>query len=173
MFTQQPRPLADTMPEATGDMSLGEVNILQALKLVVARLDDVVQPAVLSNSADIKGLLDVQKNMVTAQESLERVLRNGIRVEINQTTIDLVQIAKDVDGLAETIGNLPGKEVPRSVWSDILDSIMKNKKMSVLISMTVMMAFPLLQKIASAVVVSVVMKWFGVDLPAIIPWLFG
>ena len=54
MNQQSLRPLADALPEATEEMTLGEAKILHALGLVIMRLDDIIRPSIITNTSDIQ-----------------------------------------------------------------------------------------------------------------------
>jgi len=172
MQAQSLRPLADSMPEATEDMSLGEVKLLQALTLMAARLDDVVQPMVVTNTFDIHGLLEVQKGIVIAQEGMESALRNGVRSDIDQLGIDCENLDTAITELKGMVSDR-SQERAHSVWEDIINSILMNKIKTVLITISILTVLPVLQKIGTSIAVALTLKWFGIDLPAVVPWLFG
>ena len=165
MPVQRLRPLADTMPEATEEMTLGEHKILQALNLVAARIDDVVQPAIDTNAIDIKGLLDISKGIVTAQEGLDKALKNGIQTSVQDLRIDLKDLEDMVKKKKEWVNR-------RSVWGDILASMLNNKGWTTIAVLGFLTVLPVLQKAGSALAVAMMKRMFDIDLPTVAPWLF-
>ena len=99
--------------------------------------------------------------------------------DVIQPGIDEAQVntGKFLDAQGELINSVEemGKLLRNGTPKDqsIRNYIMENKTKSLLAMGGVLTVLPWLQRISAALIVGVAKEWLGVDLPAILPFLFG
>ena len=163
-------PLAEIVPQSAAEMSVGETQILRALALMAQRIDDVVQRDLMDCQVDIKEIIATQDQLVSTVEKIESTVRNGVskRLEGLETNLEgwQLDIGKIRDGLK---AHEKGAGGAARVWQ----WLKKRPFKALVMVLVILTALPWLQKVAAVLLETIIRKATGLDLPTLIPWLFG